>query len=77
MTQLYLSAKSRFCGFGIVVLFHGWCLSIGLPSGSSRDERLLVLPVLEVRAAEQDADHQVDLDEVGRDELAVDRDARA
>ena len=33
-TQLYLSAKSRFCGFGIVVLFHGWCLSTGLPSGS-------------------------------------------
>ena len=38
------------------------------------DERLLALhPVLEVRASEQDPDHQVDLHEVGRDQLAVDR----
>ena len=29
-----MSAKSRFCGFGIVVLFQGWSLSTGLPSGS-------------------------------------------
>ena len=33
-TQLYLSAKSRFCGLGIVTLFHGWRGSTGLPSGS-------------------------------------------
>ena len=33
-TQLYLSAKSRFCGFGSVTLFQGWFLSTGLPSGS-------------------------------------------
>lgn len=35
VTQLYLSAKSRACGFGMVVLFQGWSLSIGFPSGSS------------------------------------------
>src|SRR4249920_3079551 len=34
VTQLYLSVKSRFCGFGRVVLFHGCRLSTGLPSGS-------------------------------------------
>jgi hypothetical protein len=34
VTQLYLSVKSRFCGFGRVVLFHGWRLSTALPSGS-------------------------------------------
>ena len=36
----------------------------------------LVLPAVEVRAAQQDPDHQVDLDQVGRDQLAVDRHAR-
>ena len=34
VTQLYLSVKSRFCGFGSVTLFHGWRLSTALPSGS-------------------------------------------
>jgi hypothetical protein len=33
-THVYLSVKSRFCGFGSVTLFHGWFLSTGLPSGS-------------------------------------------
>ena len=36
---------------------------------------LLIGPVVEVGGAEQDADHQVDLDQVGRAELAVDHDA--
>ena len=40
------------------------------------DERRLVLPAVEVRGAEQDPDHQVDLDEIGRDQLAADRHAR-
>ena len=40
------------------------------------DERLLAGPVVEVRAAEQDADRQVDLDEVGGDQLAVEDEAR-
>ncbi len=39
------------------------------------DERRLVLPPVEVRGAEQDPDHQVDLDEVGGDQLAADRHA--
>ena len=34
ITQVYLPAKSRFCGLGIVVWFQGCCLSTGLPSGS-------------------------------------------
>ena len=42
-----------------------------------RDERLLVGPVVEVRRAEQDADRQVDLDQVGRDQLALEDQARA
>src|SRR6202022_3615986 len=32
MTQVYLPSKSRFCGRGVVVWFHGWFLSTGLPS---------------------------------------------
>ena len=34
MTQVYLPSKSRFCGCGMVVWFHGWRWSTGLPSGS-------------------------------------------
>jgi hypothetical protein len=45
-----------------------------VPERVLRDERPLVLPAVEVRAAEQDPDRQVDLDQVGRDQLAVDRD---
>ena len=41
------------------------------------DEHLLVFPVLVVRAAEQDADAQVDLDEVVGEQLAVPDDAGA
>ena len=41
-----------------------------------RDERLLVGPVVEVRRAEQDPDREVDLDEVGRDQLALEDEAR-
>ena len=39
------------------------------------DERLLVLPVLVVGAAEQDPDAEVDVDQVVGDQLAVDDDA--
>ena len=67
--------KSRACGFGSVTLFHGWFLSTGFPSGSCGHERPLVLPAVEVRAAEQDPDREVDLDQVGGDQLAVDRDS--
>ena len=77
ITHVYLSVKSRFCGLGSVTLFHGWLGSTSLPSGSLLDERLLVAgPLVEVGAAQQDPDHQVDLDQVGRDQLAVDGDAR-
>ena len=48
-----------------------------VPERVLRHERRLVLPAVEVRAAEQDPDHQVDLDEVRRDQLAVDGDARS
>jgi len=34
ITQLYLSSKSRFCGAGRVVWFHGCRMSMALPSGS-------------------------------------------
>src|ERR1700722_3039152 len=34
MTQVYLPPKSRFCGRGMVVWFHGCFWSTGLPSGS-------------------------------------------
>ena len=40
------------------------------------DEGLAVVPVVVIGAAEQDADLQVDVDEVGGDQLAVDDDAR-
>ena len=75
ITQLYLSSKSRFCGCGLVCWFHGCRRSTGLPSGSLGHEHLLVLPVVVVRAAEQDADAEVDVDQVVGDELAVDDDA--
>ena len=39
------------------------------------DEGLLGAPVVEVRRAEQDPDRQVDLHQVGGDQLAADRDA--
>src|SRR3954453_10054708 len=32
--QYFPPSRSRFCGLGIVVWFHGWRLSTGLPSGS-------------------------------------------
>src|SRR3954471_9418004 len=36
ITQLKLPpSRTRFCGLGIVVWFHGWRLSTGLPSVSS------------------------------------------
>ena len=64
MTQLYLSVKSRACGFGIVVLFHGWSWSIGFPSGSSVTQvrsfsqlskyelpsRILIIPLISTRS---------------------------
>src|SRR6516225_5501984 len=34
MTQVYLPLKSRFWGWGMVVWFHGWFWSTGLPRGS-------------------------------------------
>ncbi len=40
-----------------------------------RDEGLFVFPILVVRAAQQDADAEVDVDQVGRHQLAVDDDA--
>ncbi len=46
-----------------------------IPEGILGDERLLVRPVVEVRAAQQDPDHQVDLDQIGRDQLALQHDA--
>jgi hydrogenase large subunit len=46
-----------------------------IPERIVADERLLPFPVVVVRAAEQDADAEVDLDEIGRHELAVDDDA--
>ena len=48
----------------------------GIAQRVAIDERRLVLPPIEVRRPEQDPDHQVDLDQVGRHQLAVDRDAR-
>ena len=74
-THEYLSAKSRSCGLGSVTLFHGWRLSTGLPSGSLVTNVSSLVPVVEVRRAEQDPDRQVDLDEVGRDQLAVEHEA--
>ena len=59
----------------MVCWFHGWRRSTGLPSGSLRDEHLLVFPVVVEGAAEQDADAEVDLHQVGGDQLAVDDDA--
>ncbi len=46
-----------------------------VPQRVLRDERLLVRPVVEIRAAQEDPDHQVDLDQVGRDQLALQHDA--
>ena len=77
MTQVYLPSKSRFCGRGIVVWFQGCRWSTGLPSGSCLDERLAVLPVVVVGAAQQDADVQIDVHQVGGDQFAVHDHARA
>ena len=59
--------------------FHGCRMSTGLPSGSVFDEHLVArpLPVVVERVAEQDAHAEVDVDEIVRDELAVDDDARS
>ena len=54
-----------------VALVDGIAERVGL------DERLAAFPVVVERAAEQDADAQVDVDQVGGDQLAVDDDARA
>ena len=77
ITQLYLSSKSRFCGCGMVCWFHGWRRSTGLPSGSLVTNISWPSQLVVERAAEQDADAEVDVDEVVGDELAVDDDARA
>jgi len=47
----------------------------GVAEGIAIDEGLLARPVRVVRAAEQDADAEVDLDEIGGHQLAVDHDA--
>ena len=75
MTQVYLPSKSRFCGRGVVVWFHGCRWSTGLPSGSVLTNISLVLPVVVERRAQQDADAEVDVDQVVGDQLAVDDDA--
>ena len=76
-THEYLSAKSRFCGFGSVTLFHGWRLSTGLPSGSWVTNVSSLVQSSKYERPEQDPDRQVDLDQVGRDQLAVEDQARA
>ena len=77
MTQLYLSSKSRFCGLRVRVLVPRVAAVDRVAERVLGDEHLLVLPVVVERAAEQDADAEVDVDEVVGDELAVDDDARA
>ena len=77
-THEYLSAKSRACGLGSVTLFHGWRVSTGLPSGSWVTNGVS-LPAQSSKydEPEQDPDREVDLDEVGGDQLAVEHEARA
>ena len=75
-THEYLSAKSRACGLGSVTLFHGWRLSIALPSGSWVTNVSSLLQSSKYERAEQDADREVDLDQVGRDQLAAEHEAR-
>jgi hypothetical protein len=75
ITQLYFLSKSRFCGFGSVCWFHGMAHVHLVAERIVLHEDLLAFPVVVVRAAEQDPDPEVDLDEVGRDELAVDHHA--
>ena len=77
MTQVYLPLKSRFCGFGNGGLVPRMALVDRVAERIVLDEGLAVLPVVVVGAAEQDADAEVDVDQVGGDELAVDDDARA
>ena len=76
MTQLYLSSKSRFCGFGCVCWFHGCRGPTGLPSGSLVTNCSLTLPVVVERRTEQDVDAEVDVDQAGGEQLAVDDHAR-
>ena len=47
-------------------------MSTGFPSGSLRDERLLVDPILVVGGAQHDPDAEVDVHQVRGHELAVD-----
>ena len=75
MTQVYLPLKSRFCGLGSVVWFQGCLRSTGLPSGSFLTNVSELVPVVVVRAAQQDANAEIDLHQVGGDQLAVDHDS--
>src|SRR6266550_206194 len=59
------------------VLVPGMAAVDRVAQGVAGDEHLLVLPVLVERAAEEDADAQVDVDQVVGDELAVDDDTGA
>ncbi len=72
---MYLSSKSRFCGLGIVVWFQGWRLIHRIAERVVSDEGLAVLPIVVVGASEQDADAEIDLDQIGGHELAVNDDA--
>ena len=56
-------------------LVPGWRWSTGLPSGSVLTNVSPVLPIVVEGAAQQDADAEVDVDEVVGDQLAIDDDA--
>ena len=72
-THVYLSVKSRPCGFGSVTLFQGWFLSTGFPAGPG-SEGPLVLQLSKYELPSRISIGEVDLDQVGRDQLAADRD---
>ena len=68
--------KSRFCGRGVVVWFHGMPLVDRVAERIGFDERFLVLPVVVKRTAQQNANAEIDVHEIVGDQLAVHDDAR-
>ena len=76
LTHVYLSAKSRACGFGQRDLVPRVALVDRVAERVLGHERLLLAgPVVVVGRAHQDPDREVDLDQVRRDQLAVEHEA--
>ena len=64
-----LAVEIALLRLGIVVWFQGWRLIDRIAQRIVLDEGLAVLPVVVVGTAQQNADVQIDVDQVGGDQL--------